>query len=437
MLNSFNHHVTSKFSFLKGKKILIACSGGLDSVVLSRLFKELNYNISLAHCNFSLRGKESDQDEIFLISIADKLSIPIFNKKFNTTEYKIKHKLSTQMAARNLRYQWFDEICKEHSFDYLLTAHHLDDDLETFLINLSRGTGLRGLTGIPKLNEKVVRPLLNFPREEILKYAQEKNIRWREDSSNKTTDYLRNKLRIEVIPKLKEADANLLNGFQQTQKHLQESLSLVHDYMVLIKNLVLIETDDGFEIDLIKLQDLPNTDALLFELLYPFGFKAWEDISKLMSAQSGKQVFSENYRLIKNRYSLLLIEKSKSEKEECFLINKADKLIENPLILKIEDVEEISQFLPNTVFLDSNKLVFPLKLRKWIEGDYFFPFGMKGKKKLSKFFKDEKLSLVAKEKIWVLLSDNKIVWVVGMRSDNRFKIDNQTKKILRITYLQK
>ncbi len=437
MLNNFKHHISNIFPTLKGKKILIACSGGLDSVVLSRLFKELNYNISLAHCNFSLRGKESDEDEKFVISLADKLSIPIFNKKFNTKEYKIKHKLSTQVAARNLRYQWFDEVCAEHSFDFLATGHHLDDDLETFLINFSRGTGLRGLTGIPIINDKIVRPLLNFPREDILLYAKEKNIVWREDSSNQTTDYLRNKLRIEVIPKLKEVDHNLLNGFQQTQNHLNESLSLVNDYMVLIKNLVVNKTEDGFEIDVLKLQDLPNTIALLYELLAPFGFTAWNDIADLLSAQSGKQIFSETHRIVKNRTSLLLVENNVLQNEETYFIKESDSVIYTPINLKIEPVEKTSDYIPSIVYLDAQKLKFPLQLRKWREGDSFQPFGMKGKKKLSKFFKDEKLSLVAKEKIWVLTSENNIVWVVGMRSDNRFKVESQTKKILKITTSQK
>jgi tRNA(Ile)-lysidine synthase len=437
LLNNFKHHISNNFPTLEGKKILIACSGGLDSVVLSRLFKELSYNISIAHCNFSLRGKESDEDEKFVISLADKLSIPIFNKKFNTKAYKSKHKLSTQVAARNLRYQWFDEVCKEHSFDFLATGHHLDDDLETFLINFSRGTGLRGLTGIPIINDKIVRPLLNFPREDILLYAKEKNVSWREDSSNQTTDYLRNKLRIEVIPKLKEADHNLLNGFQQTQSHLNESLSLVNDYMALIKNLVVINTEDGFEIDVAKLQDLPNTNALLYELLAPFGFTAWDDIANLLSAQSGKQIFSETHRIIKNRTSLLLVKNSVLQHEETYLIKESDSVIDTPINLKIEYVEKTSDYIPSIAYLDVQKLKFPLQLRKWREGDSFHPFGMKGKKKLSKFFKDEKLSLVAKEKIWVLTSENNIVWVVGMRADNRFKVESQTKKILKITTSQK
>ena len=435
LLTNFKNHISNTFPALKGKKILIACSGGLDSVVLSRLFKELNYDISLAHCNFSLRGKESDEDEKFVILLADKLSIPIFNKKFNTKAYKIKHKLSTQVAARQLRYQWFEEVCTEHSFDYLATAHHLDDDLETFLINLSRGTGLRGLIGIPIINDKIIRPFLNFPRADILQYAKEKNSPWREDSSNQTSDYLRNKLRIEVIPRLKEVDHNLLNGFHQTQKYLNDSMALVNDYMALIKNLVVDETEDGFEIDVLKLQDLPNTNALLYELLAPFGFTAWDDISDLLTAQSGKQIFSESHRILKNRKSLLLVENSFVHNEETYTIKESDTGIDTPINLKIEQVDKTSDYTPSIVYLDLQKLNFPLQLRKWREGDSFYPFGMKGKKKLSKFFKDEKLSLVAKEKTWVLTSGNHIVWIVGMRSDHRFKVENQTKKILKITVL--
>ncbi|MDA9342283.1 tRNA lysidine(34) synthetase TilS [Flavobacteriaceae bacterium] len=435
MLINFKNHISNTFPALKGKRILIACSGGLDSVVLSRLFKELNYDISLAHCNFSLRGKESDEDENFVILLADKLSIPIFNKKFNTKAYKIKHKLSIQVAARQLRYQWFAEVCAEHSFDYLATAHHLDDDLETFLINLSRGTGLKGLIGIPLINDKIIRPFLNFPRADILQYAKENNCPWREDSSNQTSDYLRNKLRIEVIPRLKEVDHNLLNGFHQTQKYLNDSMALVNDYMTLIKNLVVSETDDGFEIDVLKLQDLPNTNALLYELLAPFGFTAWDDLSDLLTAQSGKQIFSESHRILKNRKSLLLVENNFVHNKATYTIKESDTGIDTPINLKIERVDKILGYTPSIVYLDVQKLSFPLQLRKWREGDSFYPFGMKGKKKLSKFFKDEKLSLIAKEKTWVLSSGNQIVWIVGMRSDHRFKVENQTKKILKITVL--
>ena len=433
MLQQLSHHINSHFSFLLDKKLLIACSGGLDSTVLTRLFKELEYNISLSHCNFSLRGKESDGDEKFVASLADKLSIPIFNKTFDTKQYASKHKISTQMAARDLRYEWFNELCAAHSFDYVLTAHHLDDDLETFFINLSRGTGLRGLTGIPEINDKTVRPLLNFSREEILNYAKDNKISWREDSSNKKSDYLRNKVRLEVLPEYKKLTDSVLSSFQQTQYHLQDSQLLVNDYMMLIQALVVTKTKEGVQLNIQKLEELPNTNALLYELLSSYGFTAWEDILDLLKAQSGKQVFSNTHRLVKNRGVLLLTEIIDQDKVEIFSISADLNEIKSPLHLEFENVNSVTEVNRNTIYIDKEKLTFPLELRKWKDGDVFHPFGMKGKKKLSKFFKDEKLSLVAKEKIWVLCMENQIIWIVGIRLDDRFKLEKDTKEIFKIT----
>ncbi len=432
MLKKLKQHIKSQFPFLHERKLLIACSGGIDSVVLTRLFKELKYNISLAHCNFSLRGIESDEDEAFVIALADKLSIQVFNKVFNTNSYAEENKLSTQMAARDLRYHWFEEIRKKHSFDYVLTAHHLDDDLETFFINLSRGTGLRGLTGIPSVNDKIIRPMLTFSKQEIVSYATEKNIKWRDDSSNIKTDYLRNKLRLEVLPNYKEVNERVLQNFQLSQEHLKASQSLVNDYMVLINSLVVSEVTEGYQLNIHKLQELPHTNALLYELLSPYGFTAWEDVSDLLTAQTGKQVYSETHRLIKDRDVLLLSEISSEEIHKEYSISMEVDEIKVPIRLHFKKVLHISETNKNIVYLDNQKLVYPLLLRKWKEGDVFHPFGMKGKKKLSKFFKDEKLSLVAKEKIWVLCSQGKIIWVVGMRSDNEYKVGEHTQEILKI-----
>ena len=437
MLETVKCHIEKKFPFLNGKNILVACSGGIDSVVLVRILKELKFNISLAHCNFSLRGIESDEDEKFVISIADKLSIPIFNTKFDTKQFKEINKVSTQMAARELRYHWFDELCKKHSFDFIATGHHLDDEIETFLINLTRGTGIRGLIGIPETNHKVIRPLLMISRNDIYEYAIKNNITWREDHSNTDTDYLRNKFRLNVIPSLRQTNTNFLKGFQKTTTHLKTSLSLVNDYMELIKKLVFIVKETSIEIDILKLKGLPNTNYLIYELLFPYGFTNWGDIIDLLDAQTGKKIFSKKYRLLKNRNFLILDQKNQINIESHFYINEGDKILKKPLFLSINKVEEILDYTPNNLYLDFDKLVFPLKLRLWEDGDYFFPFGMKGKKKLSKFFKDEKLSLISKEKIWVLLSENNIIWVVGMRSDERFKVDDETKHILKITYSEK
>lgn len=436
MLQKFNYYIQNNFPFLKEKKLLIACSGGLDSVVLTRLLKELKFNISIAHCNFLLRGNESDGDEKFVVKLADKLSIPVFTKTFQTKEYASENKISTQMAARDLRYFWFDELLKKHSFDYLLTAHHLDDDLETFLINLSRGTGLKGLTGIPVINNQIIRPLLHFSREEISSFAEAKNLKWREDSSNNKTDYLRNKIRLEVIPNYKETHERLLQNFQQTQKYLQESQLLIDDYMLLIYNLLVTETAVGLEIDIAKIKELPNTKALLYQLLSPYGFTAWGDVSGLLNAQSGKQVFSETHRLLKNRDVLILTENTSDKIVESVFISKDTSVITTPIKLKFKKVSEISDVNDNIVYVDFEKLNFPLELRNWKEGDFFQPFGMKGKKKLSKFFKDEKLSLIAKENVRVLCSKDVIFWVVGMRLDNRFKVTDKTKKIIKITYTE-
>ena len=433
MLARFKKNIETNFSFLIGKKLLIACSGGLDSVVLTHLIKQLNFEIALAHCNFSLRGKESDGDEMFVIGLAKNLEIPVFAETFDTKKFAEEHKISTQMAARDLRYNWFAEILKDFKFDYLLTAHHLDDDLETFFINLSRGTGLNGLIGIPKENNKIIRPLLNFSREEILKYAEANNLKWREDSSNKKTDYLRNKLRLEVLPKFKETNESLLKNFQKTQQNLQASQNLIEDYMALVYKLVVSEGVDSYKINIQKIKELPNTHALLYELLNGFGFTEWDDVSNLLDSQTGKQVFSKTHILLKNREELVLTEIISEKINEEFLV--LEDGINSPINLKIESSKYIGETEKNLIYVASEKLNFPLKLRKWSSGDNFQPFGMDGKKKLSKFFKDEKISMTEKSKIWLLLSDEKIVWIIGHRMDDRFKVIENTKRILKIIWI--
>lgn len=432
MHTTFKKYIEANFPFLSEKKLLIACSGGLDSVVLTYLMKELNYEIALAHCNFSLRGKESDGDEMFVIGLAKNLEIPVFAETFNTKKFAKEHKISTQMAARELRYNWFSEILKDFKYDFLLTAHHLDDDLETFFINLSRGTGLNGLIGIPKENNKIIRPLLKFSREEILKYAEENNLKWREDSSNQKTDYLRNTLRLEVLPQFKKVNDSVLKNFQKTQQNLKASQNLIEDYLALVYNLVVTEATDSYKINIQKIKDLPHTEALLYELLNSFGFTEWDDVSQLLDAQTGKKVFSKTHQLLKNRDELILTEISKENFSEEFSVPKEGVVF--PIKLKIESAEYIGETEKNLIYVASEKLNFPLRLRKWKSGDSFHPFGMKGKKKLSKFFKDEKIPLTEKEKIWLLLSNEKIVWVIGHRMDDRFKVTKDSKKILKITW---
>ena len=433
MLQEFREHIKTNFSFLNGKKILIACSGGVDSVVLSFLLKKSGFKIGLAHCNFSLRGKESDGDETFVVDWADRLSIPVFTETFDTKEFAKDHKLSTQMAARELRYQWFAEILKDFEYDYIATGHHADDDLETLLINLSRGSGLQGLMGIPAINKTVIRPLLPFSRSEIVASAKENKLQWREDSSNASTDYLRNKLRHDVIPNYKNATEGVLQNVRKTQKFLKDSQNLIEDYMALVYKLAVTENFDGYALHINKLQELPHTKAVLYQLLHPFGFTDWPIVSELLEAQSGKQVFSATHRLVKDRNVLLLTKITSEKKNDEISIKKGIKKIEFPLQMEFKPIDKIGYVDNSVIYIDKDKIQYPLKLRRWRKGDTFQPFGMKGKKKLSKFFKDEKVSLLAKEKVWLLCSNSEIIWVIGHRADERFKVTSSTTNILKIT----
>jgi len=437
MFKSFKEHINENLSFLNGSKLLITISGGVDSVVLTHICHQLNLNIALAHCNFNLRGKESDADEDFVLQLAEDLNVEVFVESFEIQAYAKQNKLSTQMAARELRYNWFKELALQSHFDYILTAHHADDNFETFLINLTRGTGLDGLTGIPEINNNIVRPLLKFSREDIERYAKSNNVNWREDSSNATTKYLRNKLRHDVIPVLKELNPQLLQNFETTQNHLQDSKVIIEDAVAKIKRKVVSVEDGIIKLHIKKLQKLSNTKAYLFELLKDFNFTAWDDVVNLLDAQPGKEIYSKTHRLVKDR-NFLLLQKNNSDAiqdnvEELQIIELQSKELKIPQgTLMLEAVEQIGEINQSTIYVDKDLLKYPLTVRKWQKGDYFYPFGMQGKKKLSKFFKDEKLSLIDKENVRLLCSDNEIFWILNMRLDNRFKISDKTKNILKI-----
>jgi tRNA(Ile)-lysidine synthase len=433
MLTKFQHHIEQHFSQLKGKKLLLAVSGGLDSMVLMHLLQELGYNIGIAHCNFQLRGKESDEDENFVKFQAEKFQIPIFSTRFETEKFANTNKLSIQLAARKLRYDWFYQLLEEEKYDYLLTAHHLDDQLETFLINLSRGTGIEGLTGIPATNDKIMRPLLPFSREEILAFAEENSITWREDSSNASTKYLRNKIRHEVIPILKSLNPNFLTNFENTLEHLNQANALVNDASRNTYDLVVKQLDDQHLFDIPRLLELPNYKAYLYQWLKDFGFTAWNDIYDLVNANSGKQIFSETHVLLKDREKLILSERKSTDKSAVFFIESIDSKVNIPLKLVFSGFSGGRVVNSNCIFVDENKLKFPLTIRKWQEGDYFYPSGINGKKKLSKFFKDEKYSLLDKQNQWLLCSNDEIIWVIGKRADQRFIVNENTKNYIKIT----
>jgi tRNA(Ile)-lysidine synthetase-like protein len=433
MLQKFQNHLLHNFQFLNGKKILLATSGGKDSMVMVHLFQQLDYKIGIAHCNFQLRGMESFEDQNFVQEYAATNDIPVFITQFDTKAFSEDYKISTQVAARELRYNWFYELLETEKFDYILTAHHADDNLETFLINLSRGTGLEGLTGIPEQNEKVVRPLLAFSQEEMEEYARLNNIQWREDSSNASDKYLRNKIRHHLVPMLKELNPNLLSSFHKTQTHLQEAQIMVEDASIMIYQQVAKQKEDDIYFDLKKLKKLPNYKSYLYQWLKEFEFSAWDDIYDLVESQSGKYIFSPEYRLLKDRDSLILSPINFENNEEKYFINENQKEVKVPLNLSFCKVADINLTTNSAIFVDADKLQYPLILRRWNEGDSFQPFGMNGKsKKVSKLFKDEKLSLVEKENSWLLCSNDQIVWIIGLRQDERFRIENTTKNRLKI-----
>jgi len=439
MLQKLSNLIQQNFPFLKDKKLLIAISGGIDSVVLTHLLSTLNFDISLAHCNFNLRGTESDLDTVFVKDLGKKLAIQCFTTCFETERIAKENKESTQIAARNLRYRWFQEIRQENNFDYILTAHHADDNLETFLINLTRGSGLDGFTGIPEINGNIVRPLLKFSREEIELFAKEEKISWREDHSNTSTKYVRNKIRHNILPVLKEINPSLLDTFSKTLAHLQESTEIISDRIQAISQKVVLKENDIIKFKIDKIQQFSNPKAYVYQLLKEYGFTAFNDVYNLLSAQAGKQVFSKTHVILKDRDFLILSKRENSSEHQKaqeleFYILKNTTKITVPIHLTLEKVAVQETQNKNTIYVSRESLKFPLIVRKWQNGDYFHPTGMIGKKKLSKYFKDEKLSLIEKNNTWLLCNgDNAIIWIVGMRKDNRFQTEKTSKTCLKIT----
>jgi tRNA(Ile)-lysidine synthase len=437
MLQKLSNLIQQNFPFLKEKKLLIAISGGIDSVVLTHLLSTLNFDISLAHCNFNLRGTESDLDTVFVKGLAEKLAIRCFTTSFETERIAKENKESTQIAARNLRYRWFQEIRQENKFDYILTAHHADDNLETFLINLTRGSGLDGFTGIPEINGNMIRPLLKFSREEIELFAKKEKISWREDHSNTSTKYVRNKIRHNILPVLKEINPSLLDTFSKTLAHLQESTQIISDRIEAVSHKVVSKENAITKFRIDEIQQLSHPKAYVYQLLKEYDFTAFNDVYNLLSAQAGKQVFSKTHVILKDRDFLILSKREVTSKlqeaqELEFHISKNTAQITEPIYLTFEEVtvQEIQN--KSIIYVSKESLKYPLIVRKWQNGDYFYPTGMIGKKKLSKYFKDEKLSLLEKQNTWLLCNNNNaIIWIINRRQDSRFKVksDSEITKI--------
>lgn len=464
MIQRFTKFVTNNALFSKDSRILLTVSGGIDSVVMADIFHKAGFSFGIAHCNFGLRGKESDMDENFTAKLAVKYKVPFYTKHFDTKAFSVLHKISVQMAARELRYQWFEEIRASQKFDCIATAHHLDDQAETFIINLVRGTGISGLHGILPVQGFVVRPLLFAYRKDITCYATENGISYREDSSNLEEKYLRNKIRHKIIPQLEELNPEF-------RKTISSEISILREWEKIGRKEIhriikgLIKKQKGITIlDLAALNKTSAPGLFAWEILSEFGFNA-DAVSGIMGhsgESSGITFLSPAYRAVMNRNTLIIdplggknqlsiagqspgpgldnsVEgKSGGEIKDLTnrLISEKTKRISNPLGLKISLIDYVKNKIIPTgrefASLDYDKLEFPLEIRKWKPGDNFHPFGMRGKKKVSDLLIDEKVALNDKEQTYVLCSSGKIAWVIGRRIDQRFSVTSKTIKILRL-----
>lgn len=474
LIKRFENNWDKKFIFLTPAncKIIAAVSGGIDSAVLTDILHQLTFDFTIAHCNFQLRGDESIRDEKFVRSLSKKYDCPIAVIKFDTNQYAEENKIGIQEAARILRYQWFQELMeKEKKYStkniLLATAHHADDNIETLLINFFRGTGLQGLTGITEFDKKnkIIRPLLFARRNEIAEYARQNNLTWVEDSSNESDKYTRNFIRHQIIPLAKKlfdnADDNLLNNIEKLKEAETLYLQALEDHK---KKLIVISSEpkaneksaqvlrqaqhdneqishsvrnDEIQIPILLLKKSVPLQTIIWEIIKPYSFSSAQvdEVIKLLDAGNGSYIQSSSHRIIKNRKHII-ITSVQQQNSSLILIEKENRLIEfdaQKIKLSIVENKNISINTSETIAqLDFLEIEYPLILRKWKQGDYFYPLGMRKKKKVSKFLIDAKLSLTEKENVWVVESNKKIVWLVGMRIDDRFKIIPATKQILKM-----
>jgi len=431
-------HIEQNLFFTKKDKLLLGYSGGADSTALAFSLKRLGYNLQLAHCNFSLRGNESDGDQKFAEYFSEEINTPLHKIKFDTLAFAKNNGFSIEETARKLRYDWFEKLIQDTNIKYILTAHHADDNVETLLIKLTAGTGISGLTGIRPINKNIIRPLLFASKTQILDYCKHHNIKFRSDSSNQDTKYTRNRFRKDVIPVLQEINPNLTNTlnrsiriFSDIEKIYLKSISETRE-----KSLSVEGNYSKVDISCIKNTEAPQT--YLYEIIKPFGFGSAdsEDIFKAFSAESGKIFISVTHKLIKDRTHLIITEKSTSKfKETSFQTLEELTSVGSPLLFEFGKNSSNLQIKKDkkVAYLDLNKIEFPLTIRTAQTGEYFYPLGMNRKKLVSRFYTDSKFNLFEKEATLLLLSQNKIAWIVEHRIDNRFKITENTINYLKVS----
>jgi tRNA(Ile)-lysidine synthase len=439
MQKAFENYIREKKLVTSNETVLVAVSGGIDSMVMLDLFQKSDkFNLVVAHCNFMLRGEESNKDELFIQGYCKENKLDLFVKSFDTTAFANEKGISIQMAARDLRYTWFEELAQENSISKIALAQHLDDQVETFFINLIRGTGISGIHGILPINGNLIRPLLFADRKMILQYQIENNIPFREDESNNSDKYLRNFIRHNISPQFEQLSPQFAFKLDENIARFKE----VEDFYktTIHNNLKQLSTEKNHQlfIDIEKLNSLEYPELHIREMLTEKGFNT-DTINKvyqlLSQPISGKYFNSETHELLFNRNQIIIRKKQNKNQEE-YLINIGEN-ITNPFNISLEQIDNnLNSYKgkPNIAFLDFDKLIFPLKLRKWKKSDSFIPFGMTGRKKLSDFFIDKKLSNFEKEDIWILESGDEIVWILGHRTDNRYRITKNTKHIYKITF---
>jgi tRNA(Ile)-lysidine synthase len=436
MSERFLENIKIKKLFEPNQKILLAVSGGIDSMVMLYLFEKSGFDYGIVHCNFQLRGDESDQDEEFVKKQVLIHGVSSFFKRFDTEEYAQINGISIEMAARDLRYEYFEKIRIEHHYDFIATAHHSDDLIETFFLNLSRKTGIKGLTGIKDKSGKIIRPLLFASRDEIEKFASENYIEFREDSTNSEVFYQRNFLRHRILPLFSELNPSFKKNILASIENLKDAETVYSGFFETEKQKVIENATDSQIIDIEKLRKSEHPKILLLEILTAFNFNpsVTEEVFQSLESESGKQFYSKTHRLVKDREKLFVSEITEKE-NRIFYIEAGDIELFAPFGINIEKLPGKDFKIrkeKNMACLDFEKLEFPLLIRKWQQGDYFQPLGMSGFKKVSDFLIDEKIPVHEKENTWLLCSGNKIVWIIGHRIDNRFKIRPETKNIFKI-----
>lgn len=435
MQNLLVEYIRKENLIEKGDKVLLAVSGGIDSVFMADIFSKTDYHFGIAHCNFGLRGKESDEDAVFVESLAKRYNVPFHIMRCDAANYAKENKVSIQMAARDLRFSWFEDLCISENYAVYATAHHTDDAIETFFINQLRGTGIAGLHGLKPKNGKLIHPLLFTQRKQIEAYAIQNKLNYREDSSNKTVKYLRNKLRHNLLPVLDEIQSNYRDLLMQNMRRFSATEQIYLQKIEQEKQNVCYFKEDKTWISIANLKKLPETSTYLYEFIKSFGFvfsDAEEIIESIENGQSGARFYSTDYMLLRDR-KYLIISLKQENSQKYFELNTESGEIFSPIHLKWEPFFELKfEKELTSASLDFDKLKFPLILRKWKQGDYFYPLGMQSKKLLSDFFIDIKLNQLQKECTWLLISENKIAWIVGHRIDNRFRISENTQKVLKL-----